>query len=174
MSAAKDCIDKGKVLLKQGQYDEALACFDQAIAKEPQNPNAWAAKCIALMTLMRAQEALACAEKVQEFGDPVAAAELVAACREMVRTEQSYNKGLELHQLGRLDEEIACYEQVLQVEPQHEKAWHNKGVALLMLMRLEEALPCLEQAHKLGHPQSLQAIEITRKYLAEKAASRET
>jgi tetratricopeptide (TPR) repeat protein len=169
----EQAIKRGLALKEQGRMDEAIVCYDLAIQIDSRNADAWAYKCFALSALLRAEEALACAEKVQQLGHPKGP-QLVEACREMVRTEQTYKKGLELHQLGRLDEEIACYEQVLHVEPQHEKAWHNKGVALLMLMRLEEALPCLEQAHKLGHTQSLQAIEITRKYLAEKAASRET
>ena len=59
---------------------------------------------------------------------------------------QMGNKGLSLCALGKFDEAIACWDQLLKKEPLNHIAWSNKGVALGQLDRSEEALVCHDRA----------------------------
>lgn len=57
------------------------------------------------------------------------------------------NKGIALKNLGRLDEAIACYDQVIEeIDAENKKAWHNKGVALLEKGEPEAAAECFGRA----------------------------
>jgi len=57
------------------------------------------------------------------------------------------NKGIALKNLGRLDEAIECYDQVIQeIDAEYKKAWHNKGVALMEKGELEAATECFDRA----------------------------
>jgi tetratricopeptide (TPR) repeat protein len=57
-----------------------------------------------------------------------------------------YNKAFSLASLGHLDEAIAYYDQVLQLEPKNTDAWNNKGVCLKKQGKNAEALRCYEKA----------------------------
>jgi tetratricopeptide (TPR) repeat protein len=56
------------------------------------------------------------------------------------------NKGTALGSLGRSEEELACVDRALALNPQFAEAWHNKGAALVRLGRHEEALACVDRA----------------------------
>ncbi len=60
-----------------------------------------------------------------------------------------YNKAFSLSSLGHMDEAIACYDKVLELEPGNVNAWNNKGVCYRRLGRLEEALSCYDRALRL-------------------------
>jgi tetratricopeptide (TPR) repeat protein len=45
-----------------------------------------------------------------------------------------------------LEEELACYDRTLAINPQFAQAWSDKGIALGALGRLEEALDCFDRA----------------------------
>ena len=36
-------------------------------------------------------------------------------------------KGLLYSELGRIQEAIECYDKVLEITPEHARAWHNRG-----------------------------------------------
>jgi serine/threonine protein kinase len=56
------------------------------------------------------------------------------------------NKGLSLHQLGRLKEAIECYDRAIMMEPRWQAPWINKGSTLADLGHHEEAIECLDKA----------------------------
>ncbi|MEW6510205.1 MAG: serine/threonine-protein kinase [Bacteroidota bacterium] len=57
-----------------------------------------------------------------------------------------YNKAYSLSSLGHLEEAVAHYTKVLELELENSDAWNNKGVCLRKLGKLEEALACYDAA----------------------------
>ncbi|MBF0588319.1 MAG: tetratricopeptide repeat protein [Magnetococcales bacterium] len=60
--------------------------------------------------------------------------------------QQALDQGLAWHQAGELERAMACYQQVLAVQPQNVPALSNLGGAYHMLGGLAEAVSCYEQA----------------------------
>ncbi len=58
-----DLVKKGNELLKSENYDDALSYFEQAVILEPNNPELWNKKGVALRSLGRYDEALECFNK---------------------------------------------------------------------------------------------------------------
>jgi tetratricopeptide (TPR) repeat protein len=122
------------------RYDEAIACYDQALALDSKdadaldskNADAWFNKGNSLDRLQRYDEAIACYDQALAL-DPQDAGAWI-------------NKGNPLDGLQRYDEAIACYDQALALDPKNAYAWINKGHALDGLQRYDEAIVCLDQA----------------------------
>jgi tetratricopeptide (TPR) repeat protein len=56
------------------------------------------------------------------------------------------NRAISLSALGKQEEALAAYEDILRLNPQDARTWMNKGVTLHALKRYEEALDAFEQA----------------------------
>ena len=69
MSQKDELISKGKLLLEDQKFDDALACFDQALLMNQNDPELLNLKGVVLMSLGRYQEALECFNKSLEI-DP--------------------------------------------------------------------------------------------------------
>lgn len=61
-----------------------------------------------------------------------------------------FNTGLEKAQQGDLEGAIACWDKILELDPNVAQAWHNRGSALAYLDRLEEAVESFDQAINLN------------------------
>lgn len=72
---------KGSSLGNLGRPEEALVCFDDALALDPRDADAWYSKGAALGNSLRHREALACFEEAQRLGVPYAA-QAIALCRQ--------------------------------------------------------------------------------------------
>lgn len=69
MPEISDLIKKGKTLLAEGNFEDALAYFEQAILLNQNDPDLWNQKGVALRSLGRYNEALECFNKSLEI-DP--------------------------------------------------------------------------------------------------------
>ena len=58
-----DLTQSGKKYLDEGNYSDALRCFEQALSLDPANPDLWNLKGMALRSLGRYDEALDCYNK---------------------------------------------------------------------------------------------------------------
>src|SRR5690606_14945636 len=58
--SARDWSEMGNAQVKRGEYQEAIASYDRAIALDGYNPNIWYNKGLALSSLGRYEEALYC------------------------------------------------------------------------------------------------------------------
>ncbi len=63
MSQIKILIKKGTENLREGNFESALSFFEQALLLEPENPDLWNQKGIALRSLGRYDEASECYNK---------------------------------------------------------------------------------------------------------------
>jgi tetratricopeptide (TPR) repeat protein len=125
-------IRKGSSLTALGRREEAINCFDQALAIDPRDAMTWNNKSASLFHLGRLEEAINCCDQALAI-DPRHA---------MAWT----NKGSSLAALGRHAEAISCYDQALATDPRNAMLWSNKGVALSGLDRCAEAIRCYDQA----------------------------
>lgn len=55
-----------------------------------------------------------------------------------------YNKGYSLASFDRYEEEIACYNKAIKINPQNAEFWYNKGCALINIKQYQEAIICFE------------------------------
>lgn len=69
MPEISDLVKKGKSLLVEGNFEDALAYFEQAILLNQNDPDIWNQKGAALRSLGRYDEALECFNKSLEM-DP--------------------------------------------------------------------------------------------------------
>ncbi len=63
MTEISDLKDKGENFLENGQYDDALRCFEQAIAMNANDPDLWNFKAVVLRSMGRHEEAIECFNK---------------------------------------------------------------------------------------------------------------
>lgn len=69
MTYVDDLIEKGKTLLGESKFEEALGFFDQALLLNQNDPELWNYKGVVLRSIGRYDEALECFNKSLEL-DP--------------------------------------------------------------------------------------------------------
>ena len=117
----------GRDLYELGNYGEAIKYFDKALEKDPNNEMIQKIRNI-------------CYEKSGYFQTEIG----TEKNEKQKRIEELYSRGVDQGSLGNYDEAIKYFDQVIELEPTHEKAWFNKGWALEDLSRFEEALDCYD------------------------------
>ncbi len=157
---------KGASLAALGRHEEALRCYDQALAIDLQFAAAWNSKGASLAALGRHEEALGCYDQALAIDPQFAGAwdnkgvslaaldrreEAINCFDQALAIDPRYvsawtNKGSALADLGRPEEAIGCYDQALAIDPRYALAWYNKGCDLAGLGRREEAIGCYDQA----------------------------
>ena len=63
MKYINELITKGKLLLEEGNFEDALSNFEQALLQNPSDPDLWNLKGAALRSLGRYDEAIECFNK---------------------------------------------------------------------------------------------------------------
>jgi tetratricopeptide (TPR) repeat protein len=103
-------LQKGDALREAGRQEEAIACYDRAIAIDARYSDgiAWGLKGLALSDLDREDEAVACYEEKLKI-DPADA----IAC---------LNIGVVRHNQGRVEESIRWYRAALERDPKNRRA----------------------------------------------------
>ncbi|HOI69131.1 MAG TPA: tetratricopeptide repeat protein [Methanothrix sp.] len=128
-------LEKANWFYNQGEYDEAILAYDEAIRLEPEDAAAWNNKGNALDDLGRYDEAILAYDEAIRLDPEFAVA--------------WYNKGNALRDVGKYDEAIKAYDQAISINPQYANAWNNKGVALQALGRTSEADAAFAKAEEL-------------------------
>jgi tetratricopeptide (TPR) repeat protein len=166
----------GTGLANLERYQEALACYDRALAIDARHVPTWVYRSTVLEALGRTNDALACCDQALQL-EPQSEQALVAkgimlgalgqieeartycdrALKINPRNEQAWvNIGVALDALNRPLEALSCYNNALKLNPRNEQAWFNAGVVLGDRGRHEEALGCCERALALN-PRNEQA-----------------
>jgi tetratricopeptide (TPR) repeat protein len=161
--------EQALILSTNGDYEEAIASYDQALKFKPDYHKAWNNRGVALADLGRIEEAIASYNQALKFkpdfheawyGRGIALGKL-GKMKEAITSydkalkikpddhEAWFNRGIALGNLGRLEEAIASYDKALKIKPDCHKAWNNRGSALDNLGRLEEAIAYYDNALKI-------------------------
>jgi tetratricopeptide (TPR) repeat protein len=163
---ADECFERGFELLEAGDFERAIASFDQALKIKPDLYKAWYDRGIALRKLGRFEEVIVSYDKAIEFKPDYYEAwtNRGIALRKLGRLEEavaSYDKAIEikpngyeawgnrgfaLHELGRLEEAIVSYDKIIELKPDDYEAWYSRGGALSDLGRLEQAIESIDKA----------------------------
>jgi hypothetical protein len=115
---------KGVCLAKQGNVEEGLDCFDQAIAVNSENPHCWLLKSRLLKMLDLTDKRLECLRRVIQI-EP----NYEGAWREI---------GVCLLELGRQEEAIEAFDSGLRQDPSDGDCLSQKDIALAELARAQE------------------------------------
>lgn len=67
MASVLELLEKGKTLLNEGNFDDALSYFEQALVLEPKNHQIWNQKGVTLRSLGRYDDALECFNRALEL-----------------------------------------------------------------------------------------------------------
>ncbi len=124
--------DRGARLSDMGRPEEAIACYDRALALRPHFMEALYNRGNALRQLKREEDALASFDQALAINPG-----FIHALN---------NRGSTLLDLKRHDEAVASFDSVLAIEPRVAGIWNNRGIALAALSRLEEALQSYDRA----------------------------
>jgi len=152
--------------LQQGQFDEAKAQFQKALAIYPGCTDALDNLGLALLQQGRADEAILQFQKVLEIRPDNADAcnnlgtallqkgkldEAITYYRRALRTQPYFvdlhcNLGMALLAQGKVDEALLQYEEALQINPESGNTHKNLGLALLKKRRTLEAMAHFQKA----------------------------
>ncbi len=122
----------GRQAQRARRYDEALDCFNKALALEPSHLEALANRGSVLGTLGRFAEALADYRRALTLS-PNHAMLL-------------FNQGNALSRLGRLDEALESYNRAIAADPKVPEIWNNRGNILRDLKQPDEAIKSYDWA----------------------------
>jgi superkiller protein 3 len=129
---ANNLTNTGRMLLDDGSYDKAVACFDEALKH---TSVAWHLKGVALFEMERFDDAIKCHE--------------VAAQLDPENESVQMGRGLALHGAKKYAEALVVYDAILKKDPECPQAWFNKACAYSMMKRDDEAIDCVRKAHKI-------------------------
>jgi tetratricopeptide (TPR) repeat protein len=125
-------------LVREGEYVDAIALYDQGLESYDSSPEAWLNRGFALAQLKRFEEQLTSCDQAVEL-DP----DFVEALN---------CKGLALDALGNNEQAVTFFEQAVNLERDFYQAWNNQGEVLMELNRPQEALEAFDRA-KLYNPE---------------------
>ncbi len=124
--------NKGGSLAALGRHEEAIRCYDEALAIDRSAIQVLNNKGSALSALGRSEEAIGCYDKALAIDSRFIMA--------------LHNKGRDLHILGQHEEAIRCYDKALSIDSRDTEAWLSKGSVLTSRSQHENALVCYDRA----------------------------
>ncbi len=150
---------QGFIFEAQSKYAEALAIYEDLIARKPKETSYWSDKGDALAGLGRTADALAAYQQgvaldaanafawngegsaLMALGRPAEAYEAYAHATDLAPDNALFwvRKGVALAALKRTDEAIAAYDRAIKIDANRAIAWFCKGELLLQMERYQEA-----------------------------------
>lgn len=131
-NSVSELIKKGRFLIRQNMYIEAINKFDKALAIDPKNVKAWNGKGDALRHLQRYDDANNAFD---------IAIDIDATYADVLK-----NKGLVLNDLGKFGKAIEYFDKALAIDPKHFGALRGKGSAFYKSGNYSEALKYFDKA----------------------------
>ena len=161
--------NKGNVLSRQGNLDEAIKAYDKALELDPEYASAWDAKGVSLAQQGKYDEAIQVFDKAiemkPEYGDAWnnkgcalimlrKYEEAIKALDKAIKLNPNdadplSTKGDALAHQGKYDEAIQVLDKAIELKPEYCDAWNNKGYALAHQGKYDEAIQILDKAIEL-------------------------
>jgi tetratricopeptide (TPR) repeat protein len=164
--------EEGNLLLDQGEHQQAIAAYDQALALDPQHARALNNRALAYQALGQFDQALAgfeAAERadptylrayknhaalIERAGDDARAlAQIYGRLAELepaAAASHRYQQGVALHGLRDYAAARRAYDQALATDPQHVDALYERALLSLAERRHAEAVADLDRAIRLS------------------------
>jgi serine/threonine protein kinase len=140
--SVREKCQEGDTLLRQQQYSQALAAYEEALRMDERNFHAWNGKGTALYNQGNYKKAYEAFQHATEI-DPNNPVVWVSA-------------GLSLNRLQRYSQALVHFERALSIDPQYVAAWNGKADAQLDMNMPEEAIRSYQQSLSID-PRSFQA-----------------
>lgn len=136
---------RGENLQKSGLYEDAIKSYENALKNKPQLYEAWIQRGFSLGQLqpVKAQEKLNSCITALEIQRRLQVDE-----RDKEFLEALNCQGTALFSMGRIDEAIATYEKIIDIDPKHQHVLNNKGEALIAKFQKTGQKTLLEEAIK--------------------------
>lgn len=128
----EEVVNRGLSFLALNCPADALACFDQALAANPEFAKGWCYKGDAFYATGGHHEALRCFERALEL-DPK-------------QPDAWDGKGKTLARLGQAEAALECFDRALRIDRQQAYVWNDRSVTLEKLARPVESLQSLQRA----------------------------
>lgn len=175
-------VDEAEGLRKAGNYQEAIALYDQAIVLKPKVAKAYWGRCYCLNQLNKPAEAVvACNDaldlkpdyaealwsKAQAFDRQKLTLEALQLYEQATEIKPNFADGwlsyaISLQGYGRSEEALEALERAIELKRNWPEAWTTRGEAELNLGRIEKAVSSLDKALQLK-PDNPKAIELRKK-----------
>jgi tetratricopeptide (TPR) repeat protein len=147
--AAEKMVEEGIAYHDKGDYEGAIALYDQALVLDKDNLMALAEKAFSMLSMNKYDEAIKCCQKAIEVhpNDKGLRAVYVAY-------------GNAYDGLLKTDKSIAVYNEGIKLFPDNHQLYYNKGVTLSSVRKYEEAMQCFQKSAilKPSHPGTQNAI----------------
>ncbi|MBE9224304.1 tetratricopeptide repeat protein [Phormidium sp. LEGE 05292] len=125
----------GNALAQQGNFEQAIECWQQSIELQPDLVDAYKNQGNVLQKLENFPDAIANYLKVLELQPDY---------------DTAYNLGLCFSQIGRFDDAIACFQTTIEINPDYTPAYSDLGNLFLQQNQLEQAIFFFSQAIQLN------------------------
>ncbi len=152
-----------------GRREEAVACYDRILTREPEHFEALRGKAAVLTELARFRGAAACYRRAVaaepddlkvRFNFAVTLSRLsmfgeaAEQYRQIIKRRPDheralYNLAVIAQREGKLSEAVELWQRVTQLSPRLASVWFHQGVALLELGRSADAVRCFQEAARL-------------------------
>ncbi len=113
-------------LYSDGDYEKAIACYDEALNIDQSFASAWHGRGDCLQMLKKYDEAIKCYDTSLSVDNKY--------------VESMYDKGLCLMLIKKYDDAIACFDRVIELDPVFSSAYYNKGKILYEKKDYQDAL----------------------------------
>ena len=179
---AGQLLDEAERLRKAGNYQQAIALYDQVIALKPKRAKAYWGRCYCLNKLNKPAEAVvACNDaldlkpdyaealwsKAQAFDKQKLTLEALQLYEQVTEIKPNFAEGwlsyaISLQGYGRSEEALDALDKAINLERNSPEAWATRGEAELNLGRIEKAVSSLDKALQLK-PDNPKAIQLRKK-----------
>jgi len=144
----------GRLLLLEGKTDEAIEHWRKAVTIKPDQPTIHKNLAVLFTRQGNIDQAIehyrqALIYKPNDTEAYKALQSLLLKHKKLYIVQQLYDKANTLAQQGRLDEAIACYTELIQLEPGYAPAYNNLGNALFLQGKPDQALDNYSRALQL-------------------------
>ncbi len=127
--------NRGVILQLLQRHEDALTCYERAIALKPGYAHAHFNRGTVLKKLLRREEALASYDRAIALNPD--------------QVDAHVNRGVTLQELKRYDEALASYDRAIALNPAHPEAHNNRGIVLASLGRMADAEQAFLRASEL-------------------------